>query len=595
MEYKNRKETPKAYKWDLTAYYKDDKEWEKDYLKIIKEFENIKSYEGKVTKSANMLYQTLEEYFAYESRLTKLFVYASLRHDEALEDADASMLYNKIYKTYNDFCAASSFIEPEIIKEETSKVEKLLETKKLNKYKFYVTNILREKEHMLSSSEEKLIAKLTSTNHTFKNVNMTLLNSTLDYGEVKSEKETRKITNSNYHIIMESTDRNIRREAYEKLTGRIAEFKNIFAENLVSNMKNTSSMAEIRKFPSTLDSLLFSSNIPKSVIDSLYKVINKNLNIYQKYLKLIKNSLGLKELAYYDLNAQILTDEMSFSIEDAQYLIGEATKIYGDEYHNIIEKVFDEKWVDYCSYKGKASGAYCTSCYGAHPVVLTNFFGKFGDVSAVAHELGHAVNFYLSQQENNKHDYNNDIFVAEVASLTNEITLSNYVIEHSRNKSLKLIALYNLINLIQNNLFDACLEGELENKAYTLIDNGETIDSEYLSDTIYDIRSKYYGDVVKLDDNSKYSWIRREHYFYPFYLFKYATGVSAAIMIASKIINNQDDMKNKYISFLKMGDTDYPVELLKKIGVDMTKEEVYENAVNFFSNLIDEFDKESDN
>ena len=277
MEYKNRKETPKAYKWDLTAYYKDDKEWEKDYLKIIKEFENIKSYEGKVTKSANMLYQTLEEYFAYESRLTKLFVYASLRHDEALEDADASMLYNKIYKTYNDFCAASSFIEPEIIKEETSKVEKLLETKKLNKYKFYVTNILREKEHMLSSSEEKLITKLTSTNHTFKNVNMTLLNSTLDYGEVKSEKETRKITNSNYHIIMESTDRNIRREAYEKLTGKTSEFKNIFAENLVSNMKNTSSMAEIRKFSSTIDSLLFSSNIPKSVVDSLYKVINKNL------------------------------------------------------------------------------------------------------------------------------------------------------------------------------------------------------------------------------------------------------------------------------------------------------------------------------
>lgn len=594
MEYKNRKETPKAYKWDLTAYYKDDKEWEKDYLKIIKEFENIKSYEGKVAKSANMLYQTLEEYFAYESRLTKLFVYASLRHDEALEDADASMLYNKIYKTYNDFCAAASFIEPEIIKEETSKVEKLLETKKLNKYKFYVTNILREKEHMLSSSEEKLIAKLTSTNHTFKNVNMTLLNSTLNYGEVKSEKETRKITNSNYHIIMESADRNIRRDAYEKLTSKIAEFKNIFAENLVSNMKNTSSMAEIRKFPSTLDSLLFSSNIPKSVVDSLYKVINKNLNVYQKYLKLIKNSLGLKELAYYDLNAQILTDEMSFSIEDAQYLIGEATKIYGEEYHDIIEKAFEEKWVDYCSYKGKASGAYCTSCYGAHPVVLTNFFGKFGDVSAVAHELGHAVNFYLSQQANNKHDYNNDIFVAEVASLTNEIILSNYVIEHSRNKNLKLIALYNLINLIQNNLFDACLEGELENKAYILIDNGETIDAEYLSSTIYDIRSKYYKDVVNLDDKSKYSWIRREHYFYPFYLFKYATGVSAAIMIATKIINNEDDMKNKYISFLKMGDTDYPVELLKKIGIDMTKEEVYVNAVNFFSNLIDEFDKESD-
>ena len=186
------------------------------------------------------------------------------------------------------------------------------------------------------------------------------------------------------------------------------------------------------------------------------------------------------------------------------------------------------------------------------------------------------------------------LYSDKVASLTNEIILSNYVIEHSRNKNLKLIALYNLINLIQNNLFDASLDGELESKAYTLIDNGETIDAEYLSSTIYDIRSKYYKDVVNLDDKSKYSWIRREHYFYPFYLFKYATGVSAAIMIATKIINNEDDMKNKYISFLKMGDTDYPVELLKKIGIDMTKEEVYENAVNFFSNLIDEFDKESD-
>lgn len=594
MEYNNRNEVEKDYKWDLTSYYKTAKDWEKDYLKIKTEYSKIKEYKGKVTKSANMLYQTLEEYFAYDARLAKLYVYANLKHDEDLENSENALMLSKIHKTYTDFISLSSFIEPEIIKTETDKIKKMLNTQKLSKYRFYIENMLRTKDHTLSATEEELITKLTSTNSAFRNVNNTLLNSVLDYGTINDNGTNTKITNSSYRIIMQSKDRNTRKKAYEMLTTTNKKFKNIFAENLISSMKNESIMANIRKFNSSLEAELDSSNIPKDVVASLYNVVHKRLNVYQKYLRLIKTSLGLEKLASYDLSAQILTDEMSFSVEDAQYLVAESTKIYGKEYADVISKAFNEKWLDYCSYKGKSSGGYCTSCYNGHPVILLNFFGKFSDVSTIAHELGHAVHYYLSQENNDKHNYDNDIFVAEVASLTNELILSYFIKENSRNKKLKLIAIYNMIELIQNNLFDACLEGELENKAYEMLDKNEIIGEEFLTNTIKEIKEKYYGKEVELDELSSYSWIRREHYFYPFYLYKYATGVVAAITVATKIIKNEDDMKQKYIKFLKSGDTNYPVELLKNIGIDMTKEDVYDNAISFFSNLIDEFNEESD-
>lgn len=594
MEYNNRNEIENDYKWDLTSYYKTAKDWEKDYLKIKTEYSKIKEYKNKVTKSANMLYQTLEEYFAYDARLAKLYVYANLKHDEDLENSENALMLSKIHKTYTDFISLSSFIEPEIIKTETSKIKKMLNTQKLSKYRFYIENMLRTKEHTLSATEEELITKLTSTNSAFRNVNNTLLNSVLDYGTINDNGTTTKITNSSYRIIMQSKDRNTRKKAYEILTTTNQKFKTIFAENLISSMKNESTMANIRKFNSSLEAELDSSNIPKDVVTSLYNVVHKRLNIYQKYLRLIKTSLGLEKLASYDLSAQILTDEMSFSVEDAQYLVTESTKIYGKEYADIISKAFNENWIDYCSYKGKSSGGYCTSCYNAHPVILLNFFGKFTDVSTIAHELGHAVHYYLSQKNNDKHNYDNDIFVAEVASLTNELILSYFIKENSRNKKLKLIAIYNMIELIQNNLFDACLEGELENKAYEMLDKNEIIGEEFLTNTIKEIKEKYYGKEVELDELSSYSWIRREHYFYPFYLYKYATGVVAAITVATKIIKNEDDMQQKYIKFLKSGDTNYPVELLKNIGIDMTKEDVYDNAISFFSDLIDEFNEESD-
>jgi oligoendopeptidase F len=593
MDYKNRNDIPLEYTWDLTTRYANDTEWNKDYLLLIKEIKEISKYEGKVLSSVSNLYNTLEEYFKLSVSLDKLITYAHLKHDEDLSNDTYSLMYNKAYNLYVEFLSLSSFICPEILKGNKTKLVDLLKNKKLSKYHFYLENIIRSKDHTLNINEEKIISKLGINDNVFSKVNSILTDSTLNYGTLIVDGKEVTLTNNNYRNIMTNKNQKVRETCYNLMTSKMKEFSSIFAENLVANMKNYSVTANIRNFKSTLDMQLFSSNIPSKVVDNLYSCVHEKIAVFQKYLALIAKNLGLKELNYYDLNTEFLNSDLTFSIEDAQLLIIEATKIYGTEYNEIIKKAFEERWIDYGSYKGKAGGAYSTSNYGNTPVVLTNFHGKFTDVSAIAHELGHAVNFYLSSK-NNPHECNNDIFVAEVASLTNEIILSNYIMQNSKDHNLKLVAIYNLIDIIQNNLFDACLEGELENISYKLIDNKEEINSDTLNTIIYELRTKYYGNKVKLDDNVKYMWARRSHYFYPFYLFEYATGVSAAIYIASKIINNEDNMKIKYMEFLKAGETNYPTELLKAIGVDMTKPKVILNAIDFFNNLLDEFNKESD-
>lgn len=593
MDYNNRSEIKKEYTWDLTTRYKNDKSWEEDYSDLKKQVNNISKYQNKLNNPKD-IYACLEEYYDIQTRLTKLFIYASLKLDEDLKVSKYGLYLNKAYSLYNDFISLSSYIMPELLKISKEEMQEFLKEDYLKKYAFLLNDLMRYKDHTLNASEEKIVSILTSENHIFDKINSTLLNSTLNYGKIKIDGKLVEITNSNYRNIMMNKDQNIRKKCYKLMTKKISEYLNIFGDVLISNMKNTSNYAKVKNYDSTMSMELFTSNIPKDVVTNLYDTVHKRLDVFQKYLIFIKNNLKLECLNYYDLSCEYTICDKTFNIEEAKDLIINATKIYGEDYNNVIKKAFNERWIDFGSYKGKRSGAYCTANYGNNPVVLTNYHGKFTDVSAVAHELGHAVNFYLSMQKNDAHNYENDIFVAEVASLTNEIILSNYIINNSDDKNLKLAAIANLIDIIQNNLFDACLEGELENEMYKLIDSKEEIDANTLSDCIKDLRRKYYGKEVKLDKSVRYLWARRSHYFMPFYLYQYATGVSAAINVATKIINNDESFKKKYIDFLGKGSTDYPINLLNALGIDMTKPEVINNAINYFDYLIDLYSKVSD-
>ena len=594
MNYKQRSEIEEKYKWDLKPLYLSDEEFDTDFNRIKLEIKKIIEYQNKVMDSSDNLYNTLECYYDLLNKISKLYIYASLKHDEDLGNNKYSLYYSKAYSLYSEFLSLSSFVTPEILKASQKTINNYLSDDKLKKYAFLIKEIFRYKKHTLSSREEKLVHKLTAQTGVFDKLNSTILNSTLKYGTINIDGEEVIITNSNYRNIMMNKNRYVREKCYNLMSEKLKEFSSIFGDILIASMKEYSTYAEVKNYHSTMEMQLYSSNIPLNVLNNLYNTVNRRLDVYQKYLRFLRHNLKLENLKYYDLNAEYLDSDQKFTIEKAQDLIIDATNIYGQKYNDIIKRAFKENWVDYGSYQGKKSGAYCTAIYNYHPYVLTNFHSKFNDVSAIVHELGHAVNFKLSMDNNYSFDFENDIFVAEVASLTNEIILSNYVFNNSKNKNERLEAIANLIDIIQNNLFDACLEGELENQMYKLIDSKEEIDANVLSNCIYNLRKKYYGNEVELDDNVKYMWARRLHYFSPFYLYQYATGVSAAINVALNILKGDNNFKEKYLDFLSKGSTDYPINLLKELNIDMTTPEAINKAIDYFDYLLNLYSKVSD-
>lgn len=593
MNYNNRDEVPEEYKWDLSTRYKDINDWEKDLEKVKKDINKISKYKKKLLESSDSLYNALELKFKLIVDIQKLYCYAHCMSDEDIENNKYFLMLSEVESLFQDFAFQSAYITPEILKGKKSTITNYLKEEKLKKYEFYLNNLLRQKKHQLNEREEQIISKLTSTNSNYETMSNILTNSVIDYGHLLVDGTKTQLLNSNYRTIITNKNRETRKEAFNMLTSNLKKYENIYSINLISSMKQAKNIADIYKFKSVLDMDLFESNIPKKVYENLYETIEKRLDVYHKYYNMIKRSLGLEELEYYDKDSELVNTEMTFSIEDTKILLLNSLSILGDEYTDILEKAFNERWIDFGVYKGKTSSIYATCNYGDHPLVLTNFLGKFTDISTLAHELGHAVHFHLSM-DNPYHDWYTDLYTAEVASLTNEILFSNYVINNSKDKDLKLTAIYNTLNTIQNNLFDAALEGEFEHKVYNMLEEGKELNTEIFNKLIYDIRKKYYGNSINLNENISTMWTRRMHYFRPYYLFKYATGVSSAIYISKKILSGDDKFKEKYLNFLKKGGSNYPHELLLEMGVDLTKPEVINEAIDYMEELIIKFNKISE-
>lgn len=479
------------------------------------------------------------------------------------------------------------------MQEKEKKINKFIdEDSSLLQYKFYLEQLLRSKEHILSENDEQLISLLTKDYGNFSTISDILKDSAINYGTViNDEGKEVEITSGNYRNLMKSKNRDLRKETYNKMYSSLEQFKNVFSNLLISSFENSDSIAKVRKYKTTFFMNSFSSNVPKEVNDNLYKVVNKRLDVYRKYYKIIKNKLKLDEIYFYDISTNLIDYDKNYSIEEAKKLVINALKYLGEDYIEIIKKEFDENWVDFCTYKGKTSGCYEVCDYLSNPLVFLNYNFKLEDVSGLSHESGHAVHSYLSNKNNKFVDAEYDLFVAEVASLTNEILLSNYIVNNSKSKEEKAASIYNLIDIIQNNLFDAALEGEFENILHKRVNDGESISIDDLNDTIYNLRKKYYGDTVKLDDYVKYTWIRRSHYYRPFYLYQYAVGVSAACFAAKKIIDGDKTFIENYKKFLKSGSSKYPVLLLKDAGIDVTGEEVFNSAIDYFDSLLDKFDE----
>lgn len=588
--FKNREEVPEKYTWDLTAKYKSTKDWELDFNNLKTEMNSISKYKNNLVDNADNLYNCLELDTNISTKLEKLYVYAYLKHDEDLNNPENTKMFMTIYSLYVEYSKLTSFISPTILKVDNKTIlDFMKENKKLNKYKRVLDEIRRYKKYTLSEKIEKIIATLNSANNA-QEVTESLLDGEIKYGSIKVDNKNMELTNANYSKFSRSKDRNIRKQASLKRNKSLKQFQNTFALNLTSCLKDINNTCKVRSYDNYFQATMFADKIPKNIYHSLLKFVNNNLHAFQRLIEIRKKCLKLDTVYNYDLGVELIPKyDHIYTIEEAQDLVTNATKILGPEYNEIIKKIFQEKWIDYCSYKGKKSGGYQISSYLDNPNILMHYQGKLGDISTIAHESGHAVHSYLSNKYNDELNAEYTIFIAEIASLTNEILLSNYIKKNSNNKKEKLSSIYNLIETISDNFYGASLQAEFEYEVSKRIINEEEISYQELNEMFSNLQKKYYGKNLKFSKNSEINWCRITHFFSPFYTYKYATGVTCACYVASNIEN--EEYKEKYLNFLKSGCKKDSLELLEDINIDLTKEETFEHTVKLLNDLMDEFEE----
>ena len=587
---KLRDEVSNDYKWDLTKIYKTDEEWNKDYQKLESEITKIKDYTNFIESSEN-LYKFLTFNEKIERLLNKLYYYAHLNFDvDTLNDKYQEM-NQKMIDMLDYFNELTSFVIPTFLKIDYSKIQQYInELSSLKEYEFTLEQIYREKEHTLDEEKEHMLAllgkNLSNPGSTFE----ALTDSDLTFGNITVDGKEVELTESNYGKYISSFDRNIRKTVFERLFTTYSNFKTTITSIYNGDIDANISVAKIRNFNSALEASLYNDNIEKTVYENLIKTVHNNLNVLYDYYDLKKKVLNLDELHIYDIyTPMIKVDKQDYSFEEAKNLVLDTISIFGEEYKENALKAFNEKWIDVYNNKGKRSGAYSSGFYDTAPYMLLNFENRINDVFTLAHELGHSMHTYFSCKNNSYTNSGYRIFVAEVASTVNELLLAKNLLKKSNSKEEKLNILNRLLELFKSTIYRQTMFAEFEKKIYELRESGNVLTSETICKEYYELNKLYFGNNVVVDDLIKYEWERIPHFYYNFYVYKYATGLSAACYIVKNILDNKENAKENYLKFLKSGGSMYPLDELKLAGVDMNKPEVVESAISMFKETIEEF------
>lgn len=591
IKQKTRSEIEDKYKWDLSSIYSSREDLDKDFALAKSLSEKIIKYKDKEIKESKDLYNLLELDIRLSRVLDKIVIYSNLKNCEDASSSENQKLYGKAISFATEISTDVSFITNKILCIDDNVIGKMLNDEILSEYRFFLEDLLRIKPHMLSDEEEKLISSLSKTIILDNDIYDNLTNVDMKFGFIKDKDNMIELTNSNYSSFLKNKDRNIRKESFNMFYGTFGKFTTTLSGLYNSHLETGNLLSKMRKYDSVLHSDLFSDNLPIDVYDNLIHTVNSNLDVLHRYYKVKKEILGLEEFHIYDINAP-LTKESSkkYSYEDARTLILDVFKIMGDDYINILNKAFDERWIDVYSNRGKKSGAFSSGIYDSYPYVLINFEEKLDDVSTIAHELGHSVHTYLSKNNNSYMYYDYSLFIAEVASLTNEIIFNSKMIEREEDNNVKLQIINNLLRLFNSNLFDATLMAEFELTVHKEVENSNILTSESFNNLYYSLCERYYGKDVVVDEEIRYRWEIYDHLYVDYYLFKYATGISCACYCANMILANDKDFTEKYKSFLKIGSSMYPSDALKTIGIDITNKAFIENAIKFYSELLYQFE-----
>lgn len=589
---KKRSEIDVNYQWDLKPIFETDTAWEDFFAVVSKEMDEITSFKGKVVSSASDLLKYLEFSMQIERKLYKLYFYAHLKHDQDTTNATYQEMKGKIDALLARYNELSAFANPEMMEVDYSQIVSYYgEEPKLKEYEFLLENIYRYKDHILSKEEEKIVSSFNRLLDSPEEIFSSLTDSDMKFGYITDEEDKEvELTESNYSNFLKSNNRDVRRQAFTQLLTTYGNFKNAITDTFKGNIEALTTLAKLKHYNSSLEASLFNENIDKKVYFNLIDTVSNHLDIVYKYFALKKKVLGLDEIHLYDLYVDLTEDyDKKYTFEEAKELVLESLSVLGDDYVATLNKAFDEKWIDVYNNVGKRGGAYSSGFYDTNPYILLNFEGKIGDVSTLAHELGHSMHTYYSCK-NNPYQYSSyQIFVAEVASTVNELLLSFHMLKKSNNKDEKKFILSTLLDLFKATIYRQTMFAEFEMMEHKHKEDGQVLTYESLCNDYYKLNEKYFGPDVVIDDEIKYEWERIPHFYYNFYVYKYAIGLSCACYIVDNILNNKEGALEDYRKFLSSGGSDYPINELKIAGIDVTSKEVVESALKMFDSIIDDF------
>ncbi|TVL61790.1 oligoendopeptidase F [Brachyspira hyodysenteriae] len=580
--------------WDLTLLYKNDEEFEKDF-KAMEDFsKEAAKFKGNLSKSASELKNILDSIMNASIILDKLGSYAFLKQTEDLTNNDSNIKIARFSKLASEFSANLSYFDPELMSIDDEKMNSFLKDEVLKDYLIYLRNILKYKPHTLSEKEERILALQGELASTASNVFDTLNDADLNFGELEHNGEKTTLTHATFSSFQESQDRELRKNSYNQFYKEYDKHKNTFAELYASQIKQDIFDARIRNYNSVREMELFGDDIPVSVYDSLIESVHNALPALHSYYEYCANKLGITDFRQYDKYAPVVKDvKIHHTFDEAITVLSKALSPLGEEYVSTLTKGLNSRWVDKYENKGKTSGAFSAGCYTSEPYILMNFRDESVEsVFTLAHEAGHSMHSYYSRKNNpfQHHDYS--IFEAEVASTFNEKLLFNYFMQNESKKEVKAFLLNKDINGFVATVFRQTMFAEFEHIIHKEAEEGNPTTLELIRTVYKDLLKKYFGDKAVLEETSDLEALRIPHFYRSFYVYKYATGMSAAVALSNGVLegNAKGDYTNRdnYLKFLKSGGSRTPIENLKVAGVDMTKPEVVESALKLFAKEVEE-------
>ena len=593
-EIPKREEVPVELTWDLATIFETDEKWEAEFESLNKEIPKIKEFQGTLSESADNLYNMFRFQDDISERLGKLYTYSNMKYDEDTTNTFYQAMNQKAESILTLASSNMSYIVPEILKMDETKIKDFLnEKKELNEYKKTLDEIIRQKEHILSEKEEVLLSEASEALQTPSQTFGMLNNADLKFPLIKNENgEEVELTHGRYIQFLESKDRDVRKAAFEAMYDTFGSFKNTFATTLNGNVKKDNFYAKVRNYRSARHSALDTNNIPETVYDNLVDAVNEKLPLLHRYTELRKKVLGLDDLHMYDLYVPLVEGvDMKFTYDEAQDYVLKSLAPLGEEYTNILKEGFESRWIDVVENKGKRSGAYSSGSYGTNPFILLNWQDKVNDVYTLTHELGHSLHSYYTRK-NQPYRYGNySIFVAEVASTCNEALLNEYLLKSLDDEKQRLYILNHFLEGFRGTVFRQTMFAEFEHDIHVRSQNGEPLTADSFTEIYYDLNKKYFGKHVNVDEQIGLEWARIPHFYYNYYVYQYATGYSAATSLASQILSEKDVAVERYINYLKAGSSDFPIEVLKKAGVDMTSKQPILEALDVFEEKLNEFEK----